>query len=95
MHGMDGILLEAMSYIFIEHINMPFLPLKLDLQLKFDDMLTLYAFIKLINTHYRLVLFPPLFDPSTELLLGLVSESGGSFRFSVDLMSFLFISIYE
>lgn len=35
-----------------------------------------------INTRYRLVLLPPLLLPSTELLLGLVSASGGSFRFS-------------
>lgn len=34
------------------------------------------------NTHYRLVRLPPLLDPSTELLLGLVSASKLSFRFS-------------
>lgn len=40
----------------------------------------------MLLTHYRLCLFCPLAllaaVPLTELLLGLVSESGGSFRFS-------------
>lgn len=36
----------------------------------------------IVNTHYRLVRFPPLVDPSTELLLGFVSASKESFRFS-------------
>lgn len=45
--------------------------------------------VRLMNpfTYYRLCLFCPfaLFDvpPSIELLLGFVSESGGSFRFSI------------
>lgn len=34
------------------------------------------------DTYYLLVRFTPLADPSTELL-GFVSESGGSLRFSI------------
>lgn len=55
---------------------------------EFDRLFHFFSFVSdkkmpLMNTHYRLVRLPPLFDPSTELLLlGLVSVSSGSFRFS-------------